>query len=150
MQMAQVEQRGRRGTAGGAAGGAVELPRIARDAREGRMADADPAEFRQRGLAENDRASLAQPRDRGRVGSTVSEPRREGKSFSQTLSFTVAPSPSAKPIGSPLCQRASEACADLSAPSRSTMMKALIAGSNVSMRASWSRVTSTGESSLRR
>jgi hypothetical protein len=84
------------------------------------------------------------------AGSEVSEPRREGKPFSHTLSFTVAPSPSAMLSGSLFCQRASEACAALSAPSRSTMMKALMTGWNVSMRSSWSRVTSTGESSRRR
>ena len=81
------------------------------------------------------------------VSGVVRDPRRDGNPLSQTLSFTVAPMPSARPIGSPLCQRASDSFAALSAPSRSMMMKALSAGSNFSMRSSWSRVTSTGESS---
>ena len=84
------------------------------------------------------------------AGSLIAEPLRDGKPFSQILSFTVAPRPSASPAGSPLRQRASEACAAFSAPSRSTMMKPLIAGSNFSIRSSWSRVTSTGDNSCLR
>ena len=65
---------------------------------------------------------LAQPRDsrriwRNRRGIAGERSRGvTGKPFSHTLSLTVAPRPSARPIGSPFCQRASEALADVSAP----------------------------------
>ncbi len=65
---AEIEQRRRRRSARRAARGAVELPRIAGDAGERAVADPDPAELGQGGLAENDRALLAQAGDRGRVG----------------------------------------------------------------------------------
>ena len=67
MQVPEIEQRGGGRAAGGAAGRAVELPRVARDAGERRVAHADPAELGQRGLAEDDGAALAQPRDRRRI-----------------------------------------------------------------------------------
>src|SRR4051812_26312477 len=63
MQMTEVEQGGGGRAAGRAARRAAELPRIACDAGERRMAGADPAEFRQRGLAENYGAGLAQAGD---------------------------------------------------------------------------------------
>jgi hypothetical protein len=68
VELAEVEQRRRRGPAGRAAGGAVELPRIAGDAGERAVTGPDPAELGQGGLAENDRALLAQAGDRGRIG----------------------------------------------------------------------------------
>src|SRR6202043_2608943 len=68
VEMAEIEQRRGRGPAGGAAGGAVELPRIAGEAGERAVTGPDPAELGQGGLAENDRAVLAQARDRRRIG----------------------------------------------------------------------------------
>src|ERR1044072_7331655 len=63
----ECERRGACRAAGRAARRAVELPRVARDAGKRRVANADPAELGQRGLAENDGTALAQPRDRRRI-----------------------------------------------------------------------------------
>ena len=58
--------RGRR-AARGAAGRLLRIPRIARDAGERAVGHALPAELGRRGLAEEHRAVLAQPRGRRRV-----------------------------------------------------------------------------------
>src|SRR4029077_6974727 len=54
--------RGRPGAA--AAGGGLRVPGVAGDPGQGAVADRLPAEFRGRGLAENDGAGLAQTRRR--------------------------------------------------------------------------------------
>ena len=69
---AEVQRRdaggaGGRGTGAAAARGAFQIPRVAGDAGERAVADRLPAEFRGRGLTEDDGTSLAQPRDGGAV-----------------------------------------------------------------------------------
>src|SRR4029079_975234 len=67
VQVTEIEQRCAGRAAGRTARRAVELPGIARNASERRMTGADPAELGQRGLAEDDGARFAQPRDSGGV-----------------------------------------------------------------------------------
>src|SRR5262245_39566370 len=60
--------------------------------------------------------------------STVFEPRSVDQPFAKTRSLIDAGTPSTGPTGSPLAQRASDACAAASAPSSSTRQKALSFG----------------------
>ena len=68
MQHAQSQQRGHRAAAGRAARRVVRIPRIAGDAGQRTVANANPAVLGHAGLAEDDRALLAQARDRRRIG----------------------------------------------------------------------------------
>ena len=109
----ETEQRGHRPAAGRAAGRVVRIPRIAGDAGQRTMADADPAMLGHAGLAENDGALLAQPRDRRRIlGAGVAiagfraAPGRQP--LTQILSLIEAGTPSIGPSGLPARQRASD------------------------------------------
>ena len=74
------------------------------------------------------------------------EPRSVGQPRVKNRSLMVTGTPSSRPTGSPFCQRASEARADLSAPSGSRRVKALSLGSSRSSRCRIALVTSTGDS----
>ena len=81
----------------------------------------------------------------GPFGSTVFEPRSVGQPRVRMMSLIDTGTPSSRPCGCPLHQRASEAFASSSAWSE-TRLKALSRGLSASMRASTALVTSTGES----
>ena len=128
------------------------LPRIVRDAGQRRVADAGPAEFRRRGLAEDDRALVAQARHDGRVlggliaGEDVAAHlRRHVLGDRQVLDGdgnAVQPADTLVPASAPL-PRASRPSI---AASAARWANALTRGFSASMRASSAVISSTGES----
>ena len=83
-------------------------------------------------------------------GSTVFEPRSVGQPRVSSRSLIETGTPSSGPTGAPRCQRSSERRASRSADSWSSSTKALRCGLRRSMRSSVARVTSSGDSCLRR
>ena len=85
----------------------------------------------------------------GPFGSMVFEPRSVGQPFVRTMSLMETGTPSSRPLGWPLIQRASEAFASSKARSE-TRLKALKTGFSFSMRFSTAAVTSTGDKAFLR
>ena len=151
MEGAHAQRRGDRRPAARPAGRPAGVPGVAGDLAQRVVGHRLPAQLRRRGLAEQHGPLLAQAGDRGAssvsgAGSPVVRlPRRVGQPLARMRSLTVVGTPSTRPAGSPLCQRASEARAAAMARSSSTRQKAPTSASSRAMRSRQACVTSTGE-----
>ena len=130
----RTEARGEcgRGAAGRPARRLVQVPWIARDTGKRRIRRPLPAEFRRRGLADQDRprfpAAALRPARRhatDRRRRSVSEPRRVGQPLVSRRSFTATGTPSSGDKGSPAIQRASDSSAICIVAAASITQKAL-------------------------